>query len=174
MLYIRHGHKAYYNDSTRDGGLDPPLTPEGRQEAYEFFTYLVNQSTAPPSRLVVSPFLRARETAAIAQDCLMQRWGNIPLIIDPYIGEYLGRHKSIKDRHFDTETYKHRPIKEKRWSEFMARVKQHYQSCSEPGWYITHGVFIVVLAQLCGHRVSYPDFLGNYLRSVKEVETEEK
>lgn len=167
MLYIRHGEKTHPNDSTIEQGFDPPLTEEGKREAYDFFTNLMATIDTPPPLLVTSPYLRARETAVIAQECLSQRWGHVPLTIDPLIGEYLGHQIKVNSSHFHPDTWKHQPVIEHKWSQYLKRINRHMNT-TEPGWYITHGLVMVGIAHRCGERIKYPGYLGSYVRRIEK------
>jgi broad specificity phosphatase PhoE len=71
MFLLRHGQSEFnvvFNETRRDPGIvDPRLTAVGRDQAAEAARALAGQSIA---RIVVSPYTRALETAAIVAEAL--------------------------------------------------------------------------------------------------------
>lgn len=160
MLYIRHGQKAYKNGKTKDFSLDPGLTDAGKDDARARFRDLVI-SQGVPAYIVSSPYLRARETAQIANDVILELTGHtVEIIYDGRLGEYLGHHR---DKDLRTclrpETLKHNPIGAEYWRQFTSRIKKYVKSLNgstDPIWCITHGVVIKTIARTYGYEVNYP------------------
>lgn len=149
-LYIRHGEKAYDNGKSDLFPLDPPLTEEGKREAYQFFPLLMSLYGAP-ERIIASPFLRTRETAAILSEL-----SGVPVEIDIMVGEYVSvRHPTQDALHPDTLEYE--PIHPETRREFHHRIGEHVNQCDDEAWYITHGLFIQRLAERYNYDLEYPD-----------------
>lgn len=167
MLYIRHSYKKYANGMSTTFSLDPPLTDHGREKAQEKFTQLLKKYGVP-DKITTSPFLRARETAQIAQDVILSETGiSVPIKYDRDIGENLEHHqdKDIK-QHLRPETLQYLPYPpEKHW-QFVKRVKNHRLSDPGNGWYITHGYIIYCLAKQYKQTIKYPHELqGIYIEN---------
>lgn len=147
MLYIRHGQKAYNNGASTDFSLDPPLTESGRESCKTKFLYLI-EKYGIPTKIISSPYLRARETAQIASDMIFQVTNKIiEISYDPLIGEYLGnqRHKDI-NKCLHQETLIHNPIPPEQWKQYSSRVRKHTRVANPNCWYITHGLVIQSIA----------------------------
>lgn len=71
MILLRHGQSEFnvvFNATRRDPGIaDPALTPAGRDQALAAARALAAE---PISRIIVSPYTRALETAAIVAEAL--------------------------------------------------------------------------------------------------------
>jgi len=161
MLYIRHAQKLYHNGGAVDFPLDPNITHAGKIKARERFIQLLN-IYGPPTKIVTSPYLRARETAIIARDVIYENTGNlIDISYDPEIGEYLGHQKS---RNIQTdlhqETLVHKPIPPETWNQYSYRIRKHIISSISGCWYITHGIVINSIVFFNKGKVSYPEELG--------------
>lgn len=147
MLYIRHGPKLYKNGDSSSYPLDPPLTPEGKNTARNKFRSLL-QRFGPPPKIVSSPYLRARETAKIAQDVIFEDTGKtVPIVYDSAIGEYLGHQKNCDmKRDLYPETLQLNPLPPETWNQYSYRVRTHFNKTKDDGWYITHGLVINSIA----------------------------
>lgn len=149
MLYIRHAKKIYNNNSSNQYCLDAPLTEEGRNDAKIKFQQLIEKYGIPDS-IVTSPFLRNRETAKIAQDCILAtKQQLVEIKYDPKIGEYLGNQKA-KDiyQHLYQDTIDLNPIPVESLDQFRKRVIEHLREVKDKyTWYISHGFFIKLIAQ---------------------------
>lgn len=161
MLYIRHAQKAYRNGGAVDYCLDPGLTDEGKDSARKKFQdYLFKYGV--PNKIISSPFLRARETAQIAADVIMDQTGiTVPLFCDVTIGEYLGHQCGKKlDDCVTPETMQYQPIPPEGWEQYKNRVKCHVR-CSkrENCWIISHGLVIQTVASIFGTKVRRPSEL---------------
>ena len=165
MLYIRHAQKAYSNGAAKQFSLDPPLTEDGKAAAKLRFTELLERF-GPPDRIIASPYLRARETAQIAADVILESTGRVVTIThNPSIGEYLGHHhKCNPDTDLHPETCIHDPIPPETWGQYSVRIRKYVNSDSESGWYISHGVVIQSIAFFHGTKIQYPSELhGIYI-----------
>jgi len=164
MLYIRHSHKSYTNGSVSDFSLDPGLTEQGRKIAYSRFLEMI-RIHGIPSRIISSPYLRARETSQIACDVLSQLFNiSLDIIYDPNIGEYLGHHLT-KDINIclRPDTLAHNPIPPEPWKFYINRVRRHVNTSlkySGLTWYITHGIIIKSVAFFHGYTIDYPKELS--------------
>lgn len=161
MLYIRHAQKLYHNGGSDAFPLDPGLTQEGKFKARERFHQLL-QKYGPPPKIVSSPYLRARETAQIAHDVILEETGSsVVITYDPAIGEYLGHQKT---RNIQTdlhpETLACNPFPPETWNQYSYRVRKHISTPQSGGWYITHGIVIDSIAFFHKKKIPYPDELG--------------
>jgi broad specificity phosphatase PhoE len=165
MLYIRHAQKAYRNGDAKEFALDPELTEKGREAARNKFRELIRVHGIP-SRIISSPYLRARETAQIACEVIAEvNDCSIQITCDSSIGEYLGHHRGIDlSRCLRPETLSYNPIPPEQWKQYSTRVKRHVhftRECrvsqsSQPIWYITHGIVIKSVAFFQGYDIAYP------------------
>lgn len=170
MLYIRHAQKAYRNGESETLCLDPYLTEAGIEASKQKFRYLV-ETHGIPTKIVCSPYLRARETANIAADVICDITGEkIEVSCDPLIGEYLGHHKN-KDisKCLHEETLIHNPIPPENWKEYSARVRKHTRFAKHNIWYVTHGLVIQSIAFFHGEKITYPSELEGILIQDKNV-----
>lgn len=161
MLYIRHAQKAYRNGGANEFSLDPGLTEEGKQRSRIKFHKLVVKYGVP-SKIVTSPYLRARETAQIAHDVIFEETGHdIKIIHDPIIGEYLG-HQFNRDifQCLRPDTLNHNPIPPEEWEQYSARIYNHVKIAEENTWFISHGIVIQSIAYFNGKKIPYPSELG--------------
>lgn len=165
MLYIRHGLKAYRNGESDKFYFDPPLTEQGKSTAIARFSDLLFKQGLP-QYIVSSPYLRARETAQIAHDVILQLTGvSVPINYDPLLGEYLGnqRKKDLADG-VRSETLELQPIPPEEWRDYSARIQRHIAQATEYTWYITHGVVIQSIAYLkAGKKLPQPSELTGIL-----------
>ena len=165
MLYIRHGQKAYRNGESDKFYFDPPLTEQGKSTAISRFSDLLFKQGIP-QRIISSPYLRARETAQIAHDVILQLTGaSIPVSYDPLLGEYLGnqRKKELQDG-VRPETLELQPIPPEEWRDYSFRVRRHLERAHDCTWYITHGVVIQSIAYFkSGKKLPQPSELTGIL-----------
>lgn len=88
MLYIRHAEKLHRNGDAIQFSLDPGLTEQGREAARVKFINLVKQYEIPP-KIITSPYLRAHQTADIAQTVIFEETGKtVDIYCDPNILQY--------------------------------------------------------------------------------------
>jgi broad specificity phosphatase PhoE len=160
MLYIRHGEKSYKNGQSDIFSLDPNLTDSGKEQAKDFFRSILNIYKIPP-KIVSSPYLRARETAKIAHDIILEKTGKkIPILYDSYIGEYLGHQKNITLQDgLHPETLALNPIPHETFQQYSYRIRKHMKTATD-AWYITHGMVLKSIAYFKGSEIDYPDPLG--------------
>lgn len=161
MLYIRHGEKSYKNGHSNTYSLDPELTENGKHQAYKFFQSLLPSHNIP-SQIISSPYLRARETAKIAQDVILNSTNNdIPIYYDPHIGEYLGNQKHINLQNgLHPETLSLNPISHESFHQYKLRIRKHISQAKSNCWYITHGLVLQSIAYFNGCKIEYPEPLG--------------
>lgn len=166
MLYIRHAQKAYVNGAVKEFPLDPELTECGRKTAQNRFRELITLY-GTPSRIICSPYLRARETAQIANDVVKDVTGNhLDIVCESQIGEFLGHHRG-RDMNecLRPETLVHSPIPPEQFKQYSARIKKYVRSIgvpdfSNPIWVITHGIVIKSIAHFRGCDLDYPKELS--------------
>jgi len=157
MLYIRHGDKLYANGKAEQFSLDPGLTETGKEDAKTKFASLL-EKYGPPTKIMSSPYLRARQTAEIAQNVIFEQTGQmVPIFYNRDIGEYLGwqRGKVLKEC-LTPETFCHKPIPPESIKQFSLRVKNHIKSLEKNTWNVTHGMFVQKLAENYGTELKHP------------------
>lgn len=155
-MYLRHSDKLYDNGKSYLEPFDPPLTLDGQQLAYDAAAQYTQESL--PSIIYSSPYLRTRQTASILKLAIFQLYEvDVPIKIDPTIGEYLGNHQ-IYDlvSAFTQETRLYQPAVNETFSQFEHRVIDHFDTINYSCWYITHGLFISTLASYLGCKISRP------------------
>lgn len=160
-IYIRHGEKEYTNNDNKiiQFKHDPGLTENGKTLASLKAIQLI-KDYGIPSSVIVSPFLRTRQTAEIMlaevekvinNDC---KRNCLPVLYhDITIGEYLGNQKNCTIIDITSETKKYDPIREYNMYSFRKRVRKHNENekkCDYKGvsWFITHGLVIKQLTYL--------------------------
>lgn len=112
LLLIRHAEPVRIGPGEGDGPADPPLTAAGREQADRLAAWLTPDEI---DHVVVSPLLRARETAAP----LLTRIGRQPEIDDVLI-EYDARadHYIPIEELRETRDERWTAMVEGRWEEF--------------------------------------------------------
>ncbi|MGZ8751851.1 MAG: histidine phosphatase family protein [Acidimicrobiia bacterium] len=112
LLLIRHAEPVRIGPGEGDGPADPPLTAAGREQADRLAAWLTPDGI---DHVVVSPLLRARETAAP----LLTRLGRQPEIDDVLI-EYDARadHYIPIEELRETRDERWTAMVEGRWEEF--------------------------------------------------------
>lgn len=159
-MLIRHSLKEYNNKNTRYG-LDPNLTPEGRELAKETFVSLLKDHPAP-RRLIISPYRRTRQTA----EELLNLIDDPPeIIVDTSIGEYLGMRSKVTREMFYPDTLDLFEPKKEDLFLFHQRIKDFCQRESEnlkkgDTWVITHGFNITKIGLHFGMIIGYQKEMG--------------
>ena len=132
------------------------------------------QNYGPPDILISSPYLRARETAEIAQQIIYKLCGNIiPIIYNRYIGEYLGFQKDkniAKELH--EETLIHKPIPQESWNQYSSRIRRftdNLEKYNKNTWYISHGLIIQSISLFLGSKINYPSELEGFILDNKNI-----
>jgi broad specificity phosphatase PhoE len=157
QLYIRHSFKEYKNGKNEEFSLDPDITEEGKLAAREKFIMLVN-TYGVPNQIISSPYLRARTTAHIAADVILELTGKqINITCDRYVGECL-EHQIGKDLNvcLRPETLQHRPIPPETKQQFNKRMFIHTKKAKQNVWYILHGRNIYTIASIKKQKIQYP------------------
>lgn len=143
-LFLRHGPKQYSNGKSNEYCLDPALTLEGKElAALQFREYVGVYGM--PTQIRTSPYLRARETAAVAQEIMRDIGAKVPIVVDRGLSEYLGNQSErYLPESFRPETWNSNPIKPENYGEFRGRVRRWYKKVKPDVtvWYITHGTVI--------------------------------
>lgn len=166
-IYIRHTEKAYNNNHK---GVryyyDPGITAAGAVLAGQKFNMLLDEY-GMPKEIIVSPYVRTRETADILIEIIRKRIECVrqdkedeeiymPIVtIEPLVGEYLGNQKHrtmeylINGLHPDTLNYG--PIIGETRDYYHKRVNY---SLPDDCWVITHGMFLSTTAKGLGTRIN--------------------
>lgn len=158
ILLLRHGQKKWDNDPHRAQGFDPPLAPEKFPDMEPLWAALCHLPR--PRAAVCSPYLRTRQTARMVCEELQ-----LPgFSVAPDMAEFLGHHRHHVSptglRHLlNASTQRYRPAL------FLNRARYVREAQSFPledgCWYVTHGLFIMAVAESYGLRMSRPrEFSG--------------
>ena len=88
LLLVRHGETEWSRTRRHTGRTDIPLTEHGRAQATALRTVLAEREAldGPPSLVVTSPLIRARETARLAG--LDADQGRAPALVDEDLVEW--------------------------------------------------------------------------------------
>lgn len=152
MILIRHGDKAYKNNAEVPYRLDSPLTKKGKWRARCTCLNLLG-SYPPPKRLIVSPYLRTRETANMFRKMLEKNGINVTIIESVLVSECLVfQKKPITPQDFRVKT---QYIIEISLEEYSERVANASSFLEEGDWVITHGFFITELAKQRGVKKTF-------------------
>jgi broad specificity phosphatase PhoE len=148
IIWVRHAEKSYNNGKAPRG--EKQHDPGIRNDIHPINSLVdeLVEKHGPPDKIIISPFLRTRQTANVIKKRLQIRHNKIPSIeTNTLIREYLGfcRDKnSYADIDSETEKYLGGPIKiEESIDSLHYRVKSHIDSLStieDNIWVITHGI----------------------------------
>jgi broad specificity phosphatase PhoE len=154
-VWIRHAEKMYNNGFPVNGGKkhDPGIIVD--KDVFLHVGMLVDElviTWGKPDRIIVSPFLRTRQTCSLICNSLAEKYKVSPKIeYDTDIGEYLGFCKSnqlneIADVENETRSLYSFPIKlRESLQDLNKRVYQHIKrifTLEENIWVVTHGIVI--------------------------------
>lgn len=167
LLWIRHGEKKFKNGKGIAGYSqhDPPLK-ENSDTKIHILGHNIYLNFGIPDKIVSSPFLRTRETAAkLIQFFRNQYSVEIPMTIDNNIGEFLGwiRPKGIKaDVTRETSNYIQPILGIERVKDVEERSKKHVEAISKTDkiLIITHGIVIEFITK---------HLTGKKMHKVKEL-----
>jgi hypothetical protein len=140
-IYIRHADKQYKNMKSELFKHDPGITQLGVERSRKVAQKLIEQY-GEPSKIVSSPFRRARETAMIMNMMLKNPLEEI--CIDINISEYLGNHANTP-LDVTCATKFHNPPHPETFEDMKKRVKKHidktrkteYDNPKAVIWYVT-------------------------------------
>ncbi|MBN1494474.1 histidine phosphatase family protein [Candidatus Peregrinibacteria bacterium] len=95
LYFVRHGESVYNKLNIIQGDVDPPLTKEGKDQAFELGGYLLGFGI---KQMAVSPLIRAKQTAEFINTVL-----NLPVsyyedLREMYFGDWQGE---MKIEHWD-------------------------------------------------------------------------
>lgn len=145
-IYIRHAQKAYRNGRapSNNPNHDPPLTERGKRETRKLAEKLL-QYYSVPTRIITSPYLRARQTALILAEVVAAKSRSIAVKCERDLSEYLGNH-SDKSLDVTIETAMHNPPHPESYSCFQQRILRYHctyiKGDQEVIWIVTHGIVI--------------------------------
>ena len=153
-IYIRHAEKEYKNMDSELFALDPPITLVGLERSKQVAKKLIEEY-GEPTKIVSSPFRRARETSLIMNTMLRNPLDEI--IIDNNLSEYLGNHPN-SELDVTMATKIHKPPHPESFEDMKKRVKKHidktrkqdHDNPKEIVWYITHGLIMKQIAHYFG------------------------
>jgi len=170
-IYIRHGHKAYRNGNPSISknqvdlsyAHDPPLTIEGKREAFLLAQELLKKYPIP-KQIITSPYLRARETADIMASAINKDLPvDIEILFEKEISEYLGNHTNS---HLDVtpRTFQYNPPHPETFDQFKKRIKRYsnnWQKSEDVIWLITHGIVIneIIRPFYCRKKIPYLGYI---------------
>jgi len=173
FIWMRHAEKKYNNGK---GGIwdkqhDPGII-ESEEEIFRITDKLVDEYGVP-EKILMSPFLRTRQTSEIIKKRLLQKYDKkIETVICNNVREYLGFCKNktgYAELEYETETYLGGPVKLKETlTNLNLRIESHINSLNKNNsyvWVITHGLIISTIYRLqVGEEPKRPGPL-NYLIS---------
>ena len=174
-IYIRHSNKEYVNGDALMFKHDPGITEKGVENAKMVAQHLIEQ-WGIPSKIIVSPYRRARETAKVMRSVLTntdntEKKKKIPIYVDREVSEYLGNHRSVTIDVTES-TLVHDPPHPETFNDMKLRVKKHHDKITnymkkdiKKGssnntnnknviWIITHGLIMKQVASLIGIKMS--------------------
>jgi broad specificity phosphatase PhoE len=96
LILVRHGVTTWNREGRFQGHLDPPLAPEGLEEARLLANRMQGAPGLRPARIVSSPLARARQTAETIHAAIAGSGPPPELVLDPDLvelgqGEWEGR-----------------------------------------------------------------------------------
>ncbi len=147
-IYIRHADKSYKNMESEIFKHDPGITTLGVERSINVALKLVEEY-GEPTKIVSSPFRRARETAMIMNMTLKNPFEEI--LIDVNLSEYLGNHNNVP-LDVTTATRIHNPPHPETFDGMKKRVKRHIEKINKHSnkkeiiWFITHGLILKQVA----------------------------
>ena len=157
-IFIRHADKEYNNNRGFYGcnQHDPPIKKKYLNKIHQLGSNLTD-NFGLPNMIIISPFLRVRQTALHLISNIDKKSQIKNLYIDKNISEYLGNHNGdILSIEPETKTYLniHNVIKENT-ENLRHRVKQHLLNIqvynkienrlintNKVVWIVTHGIII--------------------------------
>lgn len=156
-LFIRHAEKSHRNghpisavsnSETREYSYDPTITSNGATAAKHLGAILV-EKYGRPTKVIISPYLRARQTALQMLTCLPIELRPEPQV-DTRLSEYLGHHRGKQiDLHPLTIAY--RPPCDESFENLEERVRNYASTLQidpqDRVWVVTHGLVIKLLAK---------------------------
>jgi len=152
-VYIRHADKSYKNMESELFKHDPGITQVGVERARLVALKLVEEY-GPPTKIISSPFRRARETAMIMNMTLKNPFEEI--VIDTTLSEYLGNHNDVP-LDVTAATAVHKPPHPETFEDMKRRVKKHLENMKKEKflstdvvWFITHGLIIKQIGSCVG------------------------
>lgn len=148
-IFIRHGEKKYKNGKGKPAH-DSPLIP-GQEETVKNMTIDLISKYGRPTKLIVSPFERTRETAIMIQHTINKYYNEYCVIYyDKKIEEYLGwqkpRHK-VADINEYTQMYTKPLLGVEKLEDCERRIIDFYNQLDKNKnvWVITHGILMSYL-----------------------------
>lgn len=152
-IYIRHADKEYANGDATLYKHDPGITTDSIEKIKMVAKHLVEQ-WGPPDRIVLSPYRRTRETAAVMNSVLEKK---VQMHVDTDVSEYLGNHRNVPIDVTES-TLVHQPPHPETFSQMKSRVRTHHHRIMNYGkkkrkgviWIVTHGLIMKQLAGMVG------------------------
>lgn len=163
IIMVRHADKQYKNGKNDQYSLDPDITEEGKLQAYEKFSKLLSNYWIP-DKIIASPYLRTRSTAAIAQSVIYETSGiTIEIEYDNNLGEFLGHQigKNL-DECLRPETLQYNPIHQETQKEYNNRMSKlnnnitYNMNKNMNVLMISHGYNIQTISLFRKQKITYP------------------
>lgn len=169
-VFIRHSDKEHSNLYEEQFGLDSPLSEDGKIKVYDSVHQGKLKIRRKFTRVIVSPYLRTRQTAESLKASLSSiglETGEIE--IETLLGEKFGKSRDIKTTCFRPETLCHDPIVnfespdvfKKRIDDFIAKYQKDLES-NEDVLFVAHGFTIQSIGNQLGYNVEYPNTLDGF------------
>jgi broad specificity phosphatase PhoE len=157
-LFIRHAEKTHRNghpNQEGEYGFDPNITVDGMIRSRHIGQKLIKKY-GKPTRVVLSPYLRTRQTAfAMLSSLPRGQWP--PIEVNKDISEYLGNHHN-KEIDLDPQTKYYHPPRDESFDDLRRRIKKFVSNLhpiqGECVWFITHGLVIKLVNEIMGNNHS--------------------
>ena len=168
IIYIRHGDKLYGNHERTMYSHDSPLSEKGKAQIAHLAKRLKEEGR--PDLVLVSPYLRTMETAAIFKEngCFEDE-----VKIDVHVAEFLGNQKYTNILN-DTRKY-NPPTHRETLDELRDRANLHIEELEaykqrgiKEIWVISHGFTIYTIVKEI-LRIDRPEFnlhMGEHLKII--------
>ena len=144
-IYIRHADKDFNNGNSEYFKHDPGITETGVDRAKNIGMKLI-KLYGEPTKIISSPYRRARETSLIMNNVLKNPLDEI--VIETDISEYLGNHNDVP-LDVTIATKIHCPPHPETFEHMKKRVKKYLEKNNKKEgivWVITHGLIIKQIA----------------------------
>jgi broad specificity phosphatase PhoE len=155
IVWIRHAEKLYNNGFPINGGKKHDSGIIVDRDVFTYISMLVDElviGCGKPDKIIVSPFLRTRQTCSLICNYLSERYKCSPkLEYDTDIGEFLGFCKftpsnNTADVENETRAFYNEPVKlGEPMTDLNQRVQFHLNRVTKSKqnvWVITHGIVI--------------------------------
>ena len=181
-IWIRHARKEFSNGKGPQGSYQhdsPILSDFDTLLDIEEITKSIISKHDLPDIIIISPFLRTRQTAKCMTDYIEEKFKKkIEIQYDDEIHEYLGFYRPKVDEIYPDITPETKGILEKRLffreshNELMLRVTKHLQKIlqnkNKKIWIVTHGIIMSKIYEfLFNDKLYLPKTLDHFVYNPK-------